>query len=52
MSKYLVIYLPAIVGVLYFITGVAYACRKEWAWAIVWMAYAVANVGLILAGKH
>lgn len=38
-------------ALLYFSVGVSYFCRFEWAWALVWFAYAAANVGLILAAK-
>lgn len=42
--------LPAITAVLYAAVGVGYLLKKDFAWATVWLAYAVANVGLVLAG--
>lgn len=44
----LVLLLPAIVGVLYLITGLLYFLKRDYAWATVWTAYAIANMGLIL----
>lgn len=37
--------------VLYFITGATFAAKGNLPWALVWFAYAVANVGLIWASK-
>ena len=42
---------PSIVAVLYAATGFSFLCRREWAWATVWLCYAVANVGLVLSGS-
>lgn len=36
---------------LYTITGISYALKQDWPWALVWFAYAVANFGLILAAR-
>lgn len=44
--------LPAIVCVLYTLTALSYARRGDWAWATVWGGYAVAQVGLIVAGNR
>jgi len=38
-----------IVTLLYFSVGVLYASRGNMPWALVWLSYAMANVGLILA---
>jgi len=46
---FLVKALPLIAAVLYTIVGVGYGIRKEWAWCLVWISYALANVGLVLA---
>lgn len=46
----LILTMPSIVGVLYFIVGLLYALKREWAWSVVWFSYAMANVGLILIG--
>lgn len=47
----LTFYLPSIVMVLYFTTACAYAYKKDWAFALIWAAYAVANIGLVWAGN-
>jgi len=49
MTDILVKALPLIAAVLYFIVGVGYGIKKEWAWCLVWISYALANVGLVLA---
>jgi hypothetical protein len=41
----------SISALLYFSVGVAYLVKSQYAWALVWFAYATANVGLILASK-
>ena len=38
-------------GILYFIVGMTYLIKKEYAWAIIWFAYSTANIGLMLAQK-
>lgn len=45
------IYIPGVVMVLYAITGIAYLYKKNYPFAIVWLAYSLANLGLILAGN-
>ena len=47
---YLIVMMPSIVAVLYSVVGVCYVLKKDYAWAIVWLSYALANVGLILIG--
>lgn len=37
--------------VLYLLCSIAYAMKHNWPWALVWLAYAVANLGLIWASK-
>ena len=49
LIDFLVKALPLIAAVLYTIVGVGYGIRKEWAWCLVWISYALANVGLVLA---
>jgi hypothetical protein len=39
----------SVVFVIYFSTGVGYAIKGNWPWAIVWVSYAMANVGMIWA---
>jgi hypothetical protein len=51
MANKLTIYIPGIVMVLYAITGSAFLYKKDYAWALVWFSYALANLGLILAGN-
>ena len=41
----------SISGVLYFSVGVSYLLKQQYAWAMVWFAYSMANVGLMLAAK-
>lgn len=43
--------LPAVVTVLYAVTAACYLLDRQYAWSLVWGAYAAANVGLILAGR-
>ena len=46
---FLVKALPLISAILYMIVGIGYGIRKEYAWCLVWISYALANVGLVLA---
>lgn len=41
--------MPALVAVLYFITALGYAAKRDWPWCLVWGCYALSNIGLILA---
>ena len=50
MIDFLVKILPAIVGLLYLIVGICYIAKRDFAWAMVWISYALANIGLILVG--
>jgi hypothetical protein len=36
---------------LYLTCSISYAAKSNWPWALVWFAYAVANLGLILAAR-
>jgi hypothetical protein len=49
--NYITLYLPAFVGVIYFIVGAAYVLKKDFAWAAVWWGYAIAQAGLVIAGN-
>ena len=49
LIDFLVKALPLISAILYFIVGIGYAYKKEYAWCLVWVSYALANVGLVLA---
>ena len=51
MIDFLVKALPIISAILYFIVGVGYGLKKEYAWSLVWISYALANVGLVLAAN-
>lgn len=52
MADKLTFYMPGIVMIFYMITAGAYAYKKDWAFALTWAAYAVANIGLIWAGNR
>jgi len=41
--------MPGVVAVLYAITAVAFFVKKDVPWGLVWLSYAMANVGLIFA---
>ena len=47
MADRLIVLLPAVTGVLYALTAVAFLTKRKPSWAIVYFAYAMANVGLI-----
>ena len=51
MLDKLLVAMPAIVGVLYAITGLGYLWKRECGWGIVWISYALANLGLIMAAS-
>jgi hypothetical protein len=38
-----------ITAILYFSVGVSYLVKSQYAWGLVWVAYATANIGLIMA---
>lgn len=44
--------LPSVVGILYAIVGLCYLYKRDYAWAMVWISYALANVGLVLVGMR
>ena len=46
----LIVTMPSIVGALYFLTSFVYLYKRDYAWALVWFSYAMANVGLVLIG--
>ena len=37
---------------LYATVGISYFFKGQYAWSLVWIAYAVANVGLLLASNQ
>jgi hypothetical protein len=41
-----------IAALLYFLVGVVYCVKQQYAWAMTWFCYSFANVGLILASKN
>lgn len=51
MVEILVRLCPALAGILYAVVGVGYLVKKDYAWALVWIAYSIANIGLILAAS-
>lgn len=48
--EHLTAIIPGIVTILYFTTGLCYLLRKDFAWALVWISYALANLGVIIVG--
>jgi hypothetical protein len=44
--------MPAIVGVLYGLTGLGYLYQRQYGWALMWLSYAMANVGIIIASQN
>ena len=52
MIDFLVKALPLISAILYFVVGIGYGVKKEWAWCLVWISYALANVGLVLTAME
>lgn len=40
-----------ICGILYLITAIGFIIKHQWSWALTYFAYAMANVGLILASN-
>jgi len=49
MADKLIVLLPGLTMVLYFLTGCAFLSKKEPGWALAYFAYATANIGLIWA---
>lgn len=41
----------AICGLLYLATAIGFIMKHQWSWALTYFAYALANVGLILAAN-
>jgi len=48
-DKLFTIYLPGFIALVYGMIGIYYLIKKNYPWSIVWMSYAMANIGLILA---
>ena len=46
MVRYII---PSLVGIMYLAQGVYHLGRKEWGFALMWLAYGVANAGLCIA---
>jgi hypothetical protein len=45
-------YVIAAAFLLYFVVGISFVCKGNWPWALVYMSYAMSNLGLmIVAGK-
>lgn len=49
MTDKLIVWLPGMTMVLYALTSLAFVSKRDWPWALVYFAYSLANVGLILA---
>lgn len=45
-------WLVGLVALIYVAVAIDYARRGEWGFALTWAAYAVANIGLILASPN
>jgi len=41
-------YITLMVTFLYTSAAISYLLKKEYAWALVWFSYAMANVGLVI----
>lgn len=50
MDKLTVI-LPSIVGVIYFVNSLIHLSRHEYSWFLIWFGYALAQIGLVIAGN-
>ena len=46
----LIVMMPSIAAALYAVAGTGYIFKRDYPWACVWIAYALANVGLVLIG--
>ena len=46
MMRYII---PSAVGILYLVQGIYHLCKKDYGFAIMWIAYSAANFGLMLA---
>ena len=51
MIDFLVRICPLIAGILYAIVGIGYLIKKDYPWSLVWISYALANLGLVLAAR-
>ena len=51
MIDFIIKALPLISAVLYGIVGLSYLLKEEYAWSLVWISYALANVGLVLSAN-
>lgn len=52
MLQFLINVTPSIAAAVYAVTGVCYIIKKDIPWAMVWISYALANLGLILIGMR
>lgn len=44
------IFLPSIVGFMYFITSLAYLYKKDYPFTILWFGYSISQVSLVIIG--
>lgn len=42
----------AICGIIYFITALGFVFKNQWSWALVYISYSLANLGLILSSQN
>jgi len=50
--QYIINIAPLIVAVFYSIVGGCYIAKKDYPWAMVWISYALANLGLVVVGMR
>jgi hypothetical protein len=48
-DKLFTIYLPGSIALVYAMTGIYYLTKKNYPWFLIWISYATANIGLVLA---
>ena len=51
MVEFLVKVCPITAAFLYALVGIGYGLKEDWPWCLVWMSYALANIGLVLAAR-
>ena len=52
MLNWLVKICPILAAILYTVVGSSYGLKKDWSWCLVWLSYALANIGLVLAAME
>jgi len=44
--------LPLLIAMVYFIVAIDHFRSGQYGWTITWLAYSIANVGLVMAAKN